>query len=196
MTGTRGFSWFLLVAGFLAATSLGLLLHIILVLGPSFQHLAHVPMLDFRLTGYEAADVGAMIVTLRQTPEAADLLRSMHLLEDMLLPLSYTALGLMVLARHAPGAMVFHKPLSGYRTGIVLVMPVLYGLADLTENIASLMIFPPANPAPETLTYLADLLPAATRLKAMFFFITLILMLRFTLFREKPAAGDDDKKRA
>lgn len=192
MTSTRRFSWFLLVAGFLAATSIGLLLHIIVVTGPEFQHLASMPMLDFRLTGYEPADVGAMIVALRQSPEAADLLRTMHLLEDMLLPASYTALALMVLARYAPGSTVFHKPLTGYRTGIVLAMPLLYAFADYTENLSSLLIFPPANPSPGTMTYLADVLPAATRLKAMFFFVTLILMLRFTLFREKPAEKTED----
>lgn len=177
-------SLFPLAAGFLAAVSLGMLAVMGLRIEPAFHALTGLSIPDLRLGGYETADVKALIAALAQSPEAAAMLRGMHLGADLAFPLAYGLLCLMLLARFAPGATVFHKPVAGIRLVAMLAMPVLYMAADYVENIASLMLFPPALPAPDRLALLTDLLPLATRAKAMLFFISLILVLRFTLFRE------------
>nr|WP_316652611.1 hypothetical protein [uncultured Gellertiella sp.] len=176
---------FWLVAGFLAAASITLLACMIVVTGPQFEALVHLQIPDFRLTGYERADVDAVMVALNGSPEAARLLRFLHLVPDMLLPAFYAGLCLMLLVRFSPGATVFHKPLSGFRWYLVLAVPVAYALFDYAENAVSLLLFPPATPTGDMARLLAGILPFLTRTKAMLFFIALILVLRFSLFREQ-----------
>lgn len=183
---------FWIVVGFLIATCIGLLLHMGLVILPLFKELTRLTVPDARLAGYEAAHVSAVLEALRHSPEAAALLRGLHLIPDMIFPAAYTLLALMLLRRFAPRVTVFHKPLAGYRLWIVFATPVLYAVCDYAENAISLMLFPPAMPTPETIERLTGLLPLATRAKAMFFFITLIFMLRFSLFAEKPAKSDEE----
>lgn len=173
--------------GFLIATSVGLLLHMALVIAPAFEAMTRLTLLDARLTGYEAADASAVAAALRQSPEAAALMRGLHLVPDMIFPAAYALLAILLLGRFAPGVTVFHKPLGGYRLAIVLAMPVLYAACDYAENGISLTLFPPAVPSPETAERLSGLLPLATRAKAMFFFVSLIFLLRFCLFRDRSA---------
>jgi hypothetical protein len=188
------FSPYWISVGFLIATCTGLLLHMGLVVVPAFEDLTRLTLPDARLTGYEPQHVMNVLEALRQSPEAASLFRALHLVPDMIFPAAYTLLSLMLLAKFAPGVTVFHKPLSGYRLWLVFAVPVLYAVCDYAENGMSLALFPPANPDAETVARLSDLLPLATRAKAMFFFITLIFLLRFSLFAERPApaAGHDD----
>lgn len=174
-----------IVVGFLIATSVGLLAHMGLVMVPAFHDLTGQTMPDARLTGYEPADVVAVADALRQSPEAAALYRGLHLIPDMIFPAAFALLSLMLLGKYAPGVTVFHKPLSGYRLWIVFAVPVLYAACDYAENIMSLLLFPPASPTPEAFDRMTGILPLATRAKAMFFFISLIFVLRFSLFRER-----------
>lgn len=174
---------FPLAAGFLAAVAAGLAGFMIFQVGPAFEALTRLPILDFRLAGYEEADVARLVAAVKTAPAAATLLRDMHLGPDLLFPAAYAALGLMLIARFAPGTQVFHKPMSGWRLIAALAMPLLYAVSDYAENIVSLMLFDPSAPA-DKVQHLSGWLPLATRLKGMFFFITLILALRFVLFRE------------
>lgn len=183
---------FWIVVGFLIATCIGLLLHMGLVILPHFSELTRLTVPDARLAGYEAADVSVVLEALRQSPEAASLLRGLHLIPDMIFPAAFTLLALMLLARFAPGVTVFHKPLAGYRLWIVLAMPVLYAVCDYAENSISLMLFPPAMPSPESVERLQGILPLTTRAKGMFFFITLIFMIRFSVFPNTPAKTEEE----
>ena len=185
--GRPALNAYLVAAGFLAAVTLGMLAVMAFGFAPRFQALTHLQIPDLRLAGYEAADVKLLMSALEASPEAAALLRRMHLLPDMIFPAAYAALAVLLLVRHAPGAMVFHKPLAGYRLGLVLAAPIAYAAADYAENIISLMLLPPAMPDGALSDRLIEALPLATRAKAMLFFVTLILVLRFTLFRERQA---------
>lgn len=180
---------FQLATGGLAALSLGLLVYMNAVVAPHFAALTHLPVPDFRLEGYEAADGAILQGVLRQSPEAAALLRQMHLVPDLIFPAAYAALGLLVLAWFAPKAMVFHRPLTRLGLALVLAAPLTYALADYAENIVSLLLFAPAEPAADKAGLYLSLLPQLTRAKFMLFFVTLILMARFALFREKPKAN-------
>ncbi len=176
---------FPLAAGFLAAVTAGLAGFMVFQVEPAFQAMTHLSILDFRLDGYERADVLTLIDAVRASPVAATFLRDLHLGPDLLFPAAYGLLCFLLIRRFAPGVLVFHKPMAGWRLLAALAVPVLYALADYAENSLSLMLFPPALPSPERIALLAGWLPLATRLKAMLFFITLILALRFVLFRDK-----------
>lgn len=185
MAGARLTGWNA-AAGFLAALSLGLLVYMNAVTGAAFRALVKLPVPDFRIEGYEAADVARLADALSASPEAAALLRTMHLVPDMIFPGSFALLALLVLARFAPKALVFHRPLTRLGLAVVFAAPVFYAAADYAENIVSLMVFPPATVAPEKAALYASLLAALTRAKFMLFFITLILMARFSLFKDRP----------
>lgn len=175
-------------AALLGALAIGLLLYMNVVIGPQVRALVDLPIPDFRLEGYEAVDAAAFSTALSASPEAADLMRYMHLGPDMVFPAAFCILALMVLVRHAPRALVFHRPITRLGIALVLAAPVFYAIADYAENIISLMLFPPATPDPQNTVLSFSLLAVLTRTKFMLFFITLILMARFTLFREKPKA--------
>lgn len=189
MAGFR-FQAFPLAAGFLAAVTAGLAGYMVFQVGPAFAALTHLQILDFRLAGYEQADVVRLVDAIRAAPAAAGLLRAMHLGPDLVFPAAYALLGLMLIGRFAPGRMVFHKPMSGWRLGAALAMPLLYAVSDYAENIISLLLFAPTVAADEV-TRLSGWLPLATRLKGMFFFISLILALRFMLFRDPAKTSAD-----
>lgn len=193
MMGTGAVRPYWIAVGFLTAVSIGLLAYMMLVIGPEFEALVHLTMPDFRLMGYLPADVVVLSKVLATSPEAAGMLRGLHLFPDLLFPACYGAVSWLLLQRHARGATVFHKPLAGFRFWIVVLTPVAYALFDYAENIAGLMLFPPAVPQAGHAAFLGDILPFLTRAKGMLFFVTLILVLRFTFFRERPAADTADK---
>lgn len=173
-----------LVAGFLATITAGLAGFMLFQVEPAFRAMTRLPILDFRLEGYEQADVLKLVEAVKQAPEAATILRSLHLGPDLFFPAAFAALALMLIARFAPGSVVFHKPMTGWRLAIALAAPLLYAVSDYAENIFSLMLFSPAAPDADRAADLVRWLPLATRMKAMFFFISLILALRFVLFRD------------
>lgn len=175
---------FPLVAGFLATITAGLAGFMLFQVEPAFRAMTRLPILDFRLEGYEQADVLKLVEAVKQAPEAATILRSLHLGPDLFFPAAFAVLALMLIARFAPGSVVFHKPMTGWRLAIALAAPLLYAVSDYAENIFSLMLFSPAAPDADRAADLVRWLPLATRMKAMFFFISLILALRFVLFRD------------
>lgn len=178
---------FPLAAGFLATVAAGLAGFMIFQVGPAFEALTRLPILDFRLAGYEEGDVTRLIAAIANAPEAGTILRAMHLGPDLAFPAAYALLCVMLIARLAPGVTVFHKAMSGWRLAAAIAMPVLYAVADYAENGVSLALFAPAVPSVDTVALLTGWLPLLTRLKAMLFFISLILVLRFVLFRENKA---------
>ncbi len=183
MSGFRPMA-FPLAAGFLAAVAAGLAGYMISQVGPAFELLTGLSIPDFRLSGYEAGDVQRLLAAVQASPEAGVLLRSMHLGPDLIFPGAYGLLCALLIGRFAPDVMVFHKPMTGWRLALAVAVPVLYAMADYAENIVSLMLFPPSMPDAGRVALLVNVMPFATRLKAMLFFISLILALRFLLFRD------------
>lgn len=175
-----------LAAGFLAALSLGLLVYMNAVIALHVKALIALPIPDFRIAGYEAGDAAAFAAALSSSPEAAAQMRFLHLVPDMIFPAAFALLALMVLGRFAPKALVFHRPLTRLGLAVVFAAPLVYAAADYAENIVSLMVFAPATPDPQKTALLFSLLAALTRAKFMLFFITFILMVRFSLFQDRP----------
>jgi hypothetical protein len=66
-------------------------------------------------------------------------------------------------------------------------LPVLYGAADYAENIAGLLLFPPASPSDSTIATLTHLLPILVRLKFAALAISVILVIRFAVLRGPPS---------
>ena len=115
-------------------------------------------------------------------PEAADVLRSMHLYPDMLLPAVLTVFLVLMIRRLAPGAIIYRRAAETLLPAL-LVPPILYGLSDYFENAVSLLFFPPASPSTSLLGTLATLLFWATRIKFLAVTIAGIIVLRLILAR-------------
>lgn len=115
-------------------------------------------------------------------PEAADVLRSMHLYPDLLLPAVLTTFLALLIRRLTPGAVVFRRPAEMLLPGF-LVIPLVYGLADYVENAVSLMFFPPATPTTALAGTLAVLLFWATRVKFLAATVAALIILRLIMAR-------------
>lgn len=118
-------------------------------------------------------------------PDAADVLHAMHLQADLALPAALTAFLLLLIRRLAPGAVVYGRQAQNLLP-LLLVFPILYGFADYTENVLTLLLFPPAGPSPETAALLADALSWATRLKFLAMTIAGVTVARLAIARLSP----------
>ncbi|HWU61459.1 MAG TPA: hypothetical protein VN112_05480 [Ensifer sp.] len=118
-------------------------------------------------------------------PEAAELLRAMHLRADLVLPAALTTFLFLLLRRLAPGAVVYGRPAENLLP-LLLIFPVLYGFADYSENVLCLFLFPPAVPQPATAAFLADALSWATRMKFLAATITGVFVARLVIARISP----------
>lgn len=133
-----------------------------------------MPDLDIESTGQGLLALKSLLET---RPEAAELLRAMHLGPDLLLP-AMLGLFLFLLIRHvATGASLYGRPAERLLS-ILTALPVAYVAIDYAENILSLMLFPPAMPAPGAADLLAEAISWLTRLKFAALVISGILVLR------------------
>lgn len=126
----------------------------------------------------------ALKLYLESRPEAADLLRTMHLVPDMALPAVLTLFLILSIRRLAQGAIVYRRP-AHTLLGIFLAVPLLYGLADFVENGLSLALFPPAEPSPSLAAMLANALFWATRLKMLSLSISALIVIRLMAARHR-----------
>lgn len=136
-----------------------------------------IPDLDLNGTVQSLLDLKGV---LEGRPEAADLLRSMHLGPDLLLPAVLAFFLFLLMRRVAPGANLYGRPVERLLP-ILLALPVAYGVIDYVENITSLLLFPPSRPASGTDALLAEALVWFTRLKFLFLVVSGILILRLSL---------------
>jgi hypothetical protein len=118
-------------------------------------------------------------------PEAAELLRAIHLQADLVLPAVLTIFLFLLIRRLVPGAVVYGRPAESLLP-FMLVFPFLYGFADYSENVTSLMLFPPAAPTPALAAFLADALSWATRLKFLAVTIAGVIVARLLIARLQP----------
>lgn len=140
-------------------------------------------MLDARIGGYEQGDVIAMLRYLKDHPDPAEILHSMYLGPELVFPLAVAGLLFCLLRLIGPGGFFFGRPLPPGATTVIFFLPVFYAVVDYAENIAGLMLYPPATPSDSTVTLLSGLLPIIVRLKFLTLVVTVILLARFAIFR-------------
>ncbi|MBB5571550.1 MULTISPECIES: hypothetical protein [Rhizobium] len=146
-------------------------------------------MLDARIGGYERDDVIAMQRYLKDHPDPAAILHSMYLGPELIFPLVLAGLLFCLLRLVGPGGTFFKRPISPAVIALIFCLPVFYGVMDYAENIAGLLLYPPAAPSDATVTLLAGLLPIVVRLKFLSLVITIILLARFAILRYLSADG-------
>lgn len=141
-----------------------------------------IPDLDIDSSGQGLLALKSLLET---RPEAAELLRAMHLGPDLLLPAILGLFLALLMRRVATGAGLYGRPAERLLP-FLLALPIGYIVVDYLENVTSLMLFPPASPAPGTAILLAETLSWLTRLKFAALVISSILVLRLA-FGPKPA---------
>lgn len=133
-----------------------------------------MPDLDIESTGQGLL---ALKSVLEARPEAADLLRAMHLGPDLVLPAVLGLFLVLLMRRAVSGAGLYGRPAERLLPAL-LALPTAYVVVDYAENVVSLMLFPPSVPTPETASLLAEALAWLTRLKFAALIISGILVLR------------------
>lgn len=164
----------------LGVLSAGLLAWL-LVLGNRFASLppkVGMPDSDWNST---PGSIGTLAESLADHAEAADLLRFIHLGPDMVFPVLAAAFFVSLIAKLLPGAVLYGRAVSPAAGRLLLVVPIAYMVADYSENVLSLLFFPPAQPSATVSTLAPVLIPWATRLKFMFFAISAILAVWLAL---------------
>ena len=133
-----------------------------------------MPDLDIESTGEVLLALKAVLET---RPDAAELLRAVHLGPDLFLPAVLGLFLVLLMCRVAPGAGLYGRPAERILPAL-LTLTIAYVMVDYAENIVSLMLFPPATPLPETANLLAEALAWLTRLKFAALVVSGILVLR------------------
>jgi hypothetical protein len=146
-------------------------------------------MLDARIGGYDAIDVTGMVRYLRDHPDPAAILHSMYLGPELVFPLVLGGLLFCLLRLARPGGTFFGRTIPPAAVMAVFFLPAIYVLADYAENIAGLLLYPPAAPTDATVALLAGLLPVIVRLKFLSLAIIIILLARFAILRYLSADG-------
>jgi hypothetical protein len=167
----------------LAALCLALFAWIYAGFVAAFRNAAGQQMLDARIGGYEQGDVIAMVRYLKDHPDPAVILHSMYLGPELVFPLVLAGLLFCLMRLIGPGGFFFGRPLPPGATTVIFCLPVFYGVVDYAENIAGLMLYPPAMPSDSTVTLLSSVLPIIVRLKFLTLVVTVILLARFAIFR-------------
>ncbi len=172
------------LAAILAALSLALFAWIYAGFVRAFSETAAgQQMLDARIGGYERDDVVAMLGYLKDHPDPAGILHSMYLGPELIFPLVLGGLLFCLIRLIGPGGFFFGRPIPPGATAVIFCLPIFYTLIDYAENIAGLMLYPPATPSEATISLLASLLPIIVRLKFLTLVVTVILLARFAIFR-------------
>lgn len=167
----------------LAALCLALFAWIYAGFATAFSNAAGQQMLDARIGGYERDDVVAMLGYLKDHPDPANILHSMYLGPELVFPLILAGLLFCLLRLIGPGGFFFGRPMPPGAATVIFCLPVFYAVVDYAENIAGLMLYPPAMPSDSTVTLLSSVLPIIVRLKFLTLVVTVILLARFAIFR-------------
>jgi hypothetical protein len=147
-----------------------------------FRDMTRIWILETRLAGYDATDIDAMRGVLIRTPEARDLLLGMHAGPELVFPALLTALIVAVLVKLEPGGVYFGRPMHPLLVGAFYALPFVYAIADYAENILTTNVFSDGV----AWSFAAGLLPWASSLKFATFAISLIVIIRFAIFRLMP----------
>jgi hypothetical protein len=107
----------------------------------------------------------------------------MYLGPELVFPLVLSGLLFCLLRLVGPGGTFFGRPIPPAVVALIFFLPIFYGVMDYSENIAGLLLFPPAAPSDGTVTLLSGLLPVIVRLKFLSLVVTIILLARFAILR-------------
>lgn len=160
--------------------SLVLLIYMNVHHGPLFAQLTAgqtIPDIDINVT---RESLLALRAVLAGKPDAASVLFDMHLYADMALPALLGAFLFLLILRLAPGTVLYGRPTERLLP-ILLALPICYAFCDYSENAVSFLLFPPATPSDSMAASLAGSLYWATRLKFVFSFISVIVVIRLVL---------------
>ncbi|NTI60597.1 hypothetical protein G6L85_03655 [Agrobacterium rhizogenes] len=174
----------------LAALSLALFAWIYAGFVTAFRNAsAGQQMLDARIGGYEAEDVVAMVRYFKDHSDPADILHSMYLGPELIFPLVLGGFLFCLLRLVGPRGTFFGRSIPSAAITAIFCLPIVYGVVDYAENIAGLLLYPPATPSDGTVALLSGLLPIIVRLKFLSLVITIILLARFSIFRYLSPGG-------
>ncbi|MEZ2129463.1 MULTISPECIES: hypothetical protein [unclassified Sinorhizobium] len=149
-------------------------------------------MLDARLAGYRSGEVYEMLHYLRGHPDAAAIQHSLYLGPGLIFPAAVAALLFLLMQRVEPGGFFFGRPIPPGAVAVIFLLPVLYGLVDYAENVAGLLLYPPATASIGTIAFLSSMLPILVRLKFLLLVIIVIMLARFAMFRHLSRGGSDE----
>ena len=151
------------------------------------------PVQQLLLGDYEAPDVVLLRELLsRASGEARNLFFWMYAGADMVLPAAFALLGVLLIARLAPGGRIYGMPVTRKILGALLVLPIAYAIADYAENIVSLLYFTTEAPSAWILANAPDLLPWLGRSKMALFLLTAVVIVRFFLLHPSRAGRRAD----
>jgi hypothetical protein len=136
-------------------------------------------MLAIRMAGYEASDVLDMLQFLRAHPDAAAIQHGFYAGPALLFPAVLTALLFLLLRRTQPGGAFFGRVIPPAVIAALFFLPILYGLADYSETILGMLLFPSATPSDQLTAFATMALPILVRLKFVALVVTVILVIRF-----------------
>jgi hypothetical protein len=136
---------------------------------------------DFMAGGYGSAYLASLRLALNGAPDAAQTLRTMHIMADLVLPLSLSVFIALVMLCFLEGSTLFGCVLQPQHIRGLLVLPAVYAIVDYAENAASLLYFPPSEPSDLQIRWIETVLPWLTASKFMVLAIIAVLLLRHVL---------------
>jgi hypothetical protein len=141
-------------------------------------------ILDLAFGGYQAADALALRDQLIRPDQsaAAGILFRMYIGPDLVMPACFGILFALLLHKYAAGGRMYGKDVTPGVMRALLLLPLVYGLADYAENAFGLFYYFRAASAGEP-EMSAKILPWLTATKFAFFFLNAILLVRFAIFR-------------
>ena len=141
-------------------------------------------ILDLAFGGYEAADVLALRDQLIRPDQSAagDILFRMYIGPDLVMPAILGILLALLLQKFASGGRMYGRDVTSGIMRSLLLLPLIYVLADYAENAFGLFYYfrPSLSTEPEIIP---KILPWLTATKFAFFFLSAILLVRFAVFR-------------
>jgi hypothetical protein len=140
-------------------------------------------MLDVRVAGYESGDVLDMLQFLRGHPDAVAIQHALYLGPELIFPALLGALLFLLMQKAEPGGFFFGRALPPGAVAVIFALPVLYTLVDYAENVAGLLLYPPASPSDGTISLLSVTLPILVRMKFALLVIIVIMLARFAAYR-------------
>lgn len=144
-----------------------------------FKHETGQAMLDTYFAGYDESAVFHMQALLDDNETATKLLRAMYFGPELVFPALLTALLFLAFVKLGPVASWFSRPVHPLVGKAIYLLPFIYGIADYSENISSLIAFGGGASA----SLATHLLPWMTRLKFASLAICFIFIARLAIGR-------------
>ncbi|MFC5759609.1 MULTISPECIES: hypothetical protein [unclassified Rhizobium] len=142
-----------------------------------FEHETGQAVLDTYFAGYDESAVFDMQALLDQNETASRILRAMYFGPELVFPALLTALLFLIFLRLGPIETWRGRQAPRLLGRITYLLPFIYGFADYSENISSLLAFSDSGAA----GIAAQILPWMTKLKFASLAVCAILIVRGAL---------------